>query len=256
MSIIDIESLFTTLSKEFEELKNKIEEINRKYDKLENIIKKQSKFQCYVCKRKFEKMNDLKNHKENEDCGKEEYQCDDCEKSYKTNDKLEMHKKVHQRFECEECDNQYKFERNLMKHMEAVHGNRTLYCHFYNNDKDCPYDDECVFAHEDSPKCKFGKGCERILCMFQHEEENEDEDSDDDEMESENSDDEKVNDDFIDIDYVMKKVEESMNKVGDLIEKHTAALKCDSCEFIARNSNGLTMHKKAKHTNSDNQNDN
>ena len=33
-----------------------------------------------------------------------------------------------------------------------------------------------------------------------------------------------------------------------LLQKQTSALKSDSCEFKARNSNGLVMHKKAKHT--------
>ena len=56
-----------------------------------------------------------------------------------------------------------------------------MFCHYYNNDKECPYDDQCIFAHEESPDCKFGKGCERIKCMFQHEESDESEDEDENE---------------------------------------------------------------------------
>ena len=63
-----------------------------------------------------------------------------------------------------------------------------IFCHYYNNDKECPYDDQYIYAYEESPDCKFGKGCERIECMFQHEES--DESEDEDENESEDEDDE------------------------------------------------------------------
>ena len=43
------------------------------------------------------------------------------------------------------------------------------------------------------------------------------------------------------------KVEESMSRVTKLLEN--ARLKCEFCEFIAKNANGLNMHKKSKHTN-------
>ena len=50
-----------------------------------------------------------------------------------------------------------------------------------------------------------------------------------------------------DIEPCLKKVEYAMKKVRMAIEKQ--GLKCDQCEFEARNANGLNMHKKAKHTN-------
>ena len=178
MSVLDIEPIFIQLTKEFEELKEKIDNINKKYEYLENIIQKQKTFQfkCALCKKKFGNINNLKDHKKNEACGKKSFECGECDKSYNTTDQLETHKKIHVKFGCEECDCEFKFERNLLKHMEAVHGNRILYCHFYNNDKDCPFDDECVFAHQDSPDCKYGAGCERVMCMFSHEDKEDDDD--------------------------------------------------------------------------------
>ena len=44
-----------------------------------------------------------------------------------------------------------------------------LYCHYFNNKKTCPYEEECVFLHEDAKNCKYGMECERLLCMFKHE---------------------------------------------------------------------------------------
>ena len=132
-----------------------------------------------------------------------------------------------------------------------------IFCHFWNNDKECPYDDQCIFAHEDSPECKFGNGCERIMCMFQHEEnddgdedknyESSDEDDEEDNADDENGVNKLVN--VTDLEPSLKKVEEAMEKVNNLLQKQLSVLKCDLCEFEARNTNGLTMHKKAKHTN-------
>ena len=36
------------------------------------------------------------------------------------------------------------------------------------NDKDCPIDNECIYAHKESENCKFAKNCERKLCKFKH----------------------------------------------------------------------------------------
>ena len=54
--------------------------------------------------------------------------------------------------------------------MRIAHENLKLFCHFFNNNKTCPYSKECIFLHQDSPICKYGKKCERMLCMFKHEE--------------------------------------------------------------------------------------
>ena len=39
-----------------------------------------------------------------------------------------------------------------------------------------------------------------------------------------------------------------MYKLNDLRRKQALGLKYDQCDFETRNSNGLTMHMKAKHT--------
>ena len=43
------------------------------------------------------------------------------------------------------------------------------YCHYYNNQKTCPFELlRCKFKHEESPLCKF-KNCFNPLCQFKHE---------------------------------------------------------------------------------------
>ena len=143
------------------------------------------------------------------------------------------------------------------KHIEAVHGRMKIFCYYFNNDYDCPYDDQCIFAHDASPVCKFGRECERIMCMFKHDgrdvsdDENEDDEESEDESDEENKDEKRSGKDLIKITELepsLKKVEEAMDKVNVLLQKTTSPLKCDLCEFEARNANGLTMHKKSKHT--------
>ena len=49
-----------------------------------------------------------------------------------------------------------------------------------------------------------------------------------------------------DLEPCLVKVEEAMKKVQVLLLP-TSQLKCNICEFEAKNINGLKMHKKAKH---------
>ena len=56
----------------------------------------------------------------------------------------------------------------MSKHQQIAHENVKLYCHFFNNLKNCPFKEECVFLHEVSKQCKFSIECERQMCMFRH----------------------------------------------------------------------------------------
>ena len=49
----------------------------------------------------------------------------------------------------------------------------------------------------------------------------------------------------LEIEPALTKIELAMEKVNNLI--NSKRLKCDSCDFKAKNQNGLNMHKKAKH---------
>ena len=257
MSSKDIENLLLNLNAEFGDLKSKTNSLIKKYEVLEKQLKKQKKssFKCSKCDKKFEKVKELQTHKkEGSEC-QANFKCDECDKMFKTEKQLSVHLKKHEKFACEECDSEYNYEGLLEKHVDAVHGSMKIFCHFWNNDKECPYDDQCIFAHEDSPECKFGNGCERIMCMFQHEENNDgdadknDESSDEDDDESDNDDENGVKHlvNVTDLEPSLKKVEEAMEKVNNLLQKQVSALKCNLCEFEAKNTNGLTMHKKARH---------
>ena len=52
-----------------------------------------------------------------------------------------------------------------------------------------------------------------------------------------------------DIEPSLEKVQKSIEKVSALLEQVCPKLKCQQCEFEAKNQNGLNMHVKSKHTN-------
>ena len=79
------------------------------------------------------------------------FKCDECEKSFKDEKKLRDHtEKMHVKYECDDCDKVFKYEAVFEKHKEAAHEDIELFCHYFNNDKDCPFDDECIYIHEES----------------------------------------------------------------------------------------------------------
>ena len=88
--------------------------------------------------------------------------------------------------------------------------------------------------------------------MFSHDERDVSDSEDEDDSDDENGKDEVIKDDNLfkveDLEPSLRKVEEAMNKVQQLLMPETTSkLKCDKCDFEAKNKNGLNMHKKAKH---------
>ena len=43
------------------------------------------------------------------------------------------------------------------------------YCHYFNNFKECPYEEfGCKIKHEESQDCRFQRSCRNTLCQFRH----------------------------------------------------------------------------------------
>ena len=98
-------------------------------------------FRCRNFGDKFEALKKLQDHKK-EGCSSNRLKCDECEKYFKDEKKLQNHiDKIHIKFDCDECDKVFKYEAALEKHREAAHEDVELFCHYFNNDKDCPFGD-------------------------------------------------------------------------------------------------------------------
>ena len=123
-----------------------------------------------------------------------------------------------------------------------------IYCHYFNNDKECPFKNECIFAHLTTKDCMFGNECERMYCMFMHDTHFQDNEDESEDKNDESDCHETLDDDTVkmsEIEPIIAKVEQAMEKVNKLLQ--STKLKCDSCDFVAKTQNGLSKHKKAKH---------
>jgi hypothetical protein len=89
------------------------------------------------------------------------------------NRELEVHiKSKHKEKECHECDDCGKvfvLKWRLKKHMSLHLSVDVQPCHYFTNNKTCPFEDlGCMFAHKVSGFCKFREHCKNELCSFQH----------------------------------------------------------------------------------------
>ena len=148
-------------------LTNKYEALELKLK--ESMSKTNSKFKCNVCDEEFNIKKDMTNHVRSQHSSCDgSYQCEVCAKQFKEEWKFSAHVRNHKKYSCDHCEKSFPYENIKVKHTEAVHGNLKIYCHFYNNQKECPFEEQCIFLHEQSEECKFGASCERINCMYQH----------------------------------------------------------------------------------------
>ena len=144
-TVKDLDSEFTQFRVDFTNLQVKFNELSKKHEALEK--------------------------KYSEVIFKENFQCKNCDATFRTMTDLRKHRKVHKtdRYSCENCDKTFVNEDTMEMHNTITHKNVRFYCHYFNNGKQCPFKTECVFLHEVSKVCKDGKKCERDMCMFRHE---------------------------------------------------------------------------------------
>ena len=56
-----------------------------------------------------------------------------------------------------------------MKRNEESHGKIGKFCHFFNNGKNCPFEEiGCKFQHTSANRCRYDRKCTIKLCQFQH----------------------------------------------------------------------------------------
>ena len=62
--------------------------------------------------------------------------------------KMKAHLKIdHRKHECQQCSKSFKFVDMMFKHVKITHDKAKMYCHYFNNQKVCPYENDCVFLH-------------------------------------------------------------------------------------------------------------
>ena len=137
-TVKDLDSEFTKLRIDFSKLQANFDGLSKKHEALEKRY--------------------------SEVISKEIFKCKNCDANFRTLAELRKHRKVHKtntRYSCENCDNTFVNEDTKEMHNSISHKNVRFYCHYFNNGKNCPFKSECVFLHEVSKLCKFGKKCEK-----------------------------------------------------------------------------------------------
>ena len=172
----EVEKLKEQLNKDVTELKQKVndlETILETYiiDKGKKEILSLNEFDCKKCDKSFDSAKNLKMHISN--IHPSTIECKSCGKKFAKSSDFEMHMiSQHQetkKYKCEQCEKSFILEWRLKKHT-IIHSTQNIkYCHFFNNEEICLYDEiGCMYKHEVSPKCFFQDKCRRKLCQYKH----------------------------------------------------------------------------------------
>ena len=112
------------------------------------------------------------------EAGNESINCKECDAKFSKNCDFEKHMvNEHQQekeFTCDDCGKRFYLSWRLKKHVE-MHKKESKACHYFNNNKVCPYNEiGCMFEHKKLGLCGR-KTCTRNLCPFQHSDTSEEE---------------------------------------------------------------------------------
>ena len=131
--------------------------------------------------------------------------------------------------ECDKCCKTFVLKWRLKKHMSIHDLTEIKGCHYFNNNKKCPYESlGCMFSHQFSGLCKYEKLCKNELCSFQHEIESDDKFCC-----------QECEDKFPNEETLTKHVE---NKHGDEKYDEDEFHPCDTCELVFNDIEDLIEH--------------
>ena len=247
----DLDEEIVELSNIMNEVKQKLDEVYKKYDDLEaKVINAVKDDDVQGCQKKYKKRP-----RENKDKGGP-FKCEICEREFNEEWKLGAHVKTHSNVKCDMCEESFKYKDLMGKHVKIVHENVKWFCHFYNNNKECPQGVKCIFLHQDSEYCRYKNLCERTYCMFKHETSKcEPQDSDATKETAQGI--WEMNDD--EVLEVIECVDTSRNmeqtfcnpnqsEKSDLsVETEEKSFKCTPCEYEAMTKHDLKNHEDDKH---------
>ena len=219
---------------------SKIINIEKKINQLEDLMSKKQEnsdmnvinhkeYSCKNCDYKVQDKSELKQHIKTKH--PKEIKCKVCDETFDKTYKLELHLKNHEVecFKCKVCDKSFHLKWRLEKHESAHNLLNVKFCHYFNNGKQCPYEEVgCMFKHEHAERCRYNYSCKNKLCQFQHsnqETEKDDNDTSNTSKVDNNIDQESINGSNFDSDSEMEDFE------------------CDVCGTTFKDENELTEHQ-------------
>ena len=98
--------------------------------------------------------------------------CDVCSETFQESWQFEVHLESHEQTKdnkCDTCGKTFFLEWRLKQHMNVHTNPRIRNCHYFNNNKACPFNTiGCKFKHSDSELCSSTKSCKTKLCPKKH----------------------------------------------------------------------------------------
>ena len=258
LEISQLKEDHTNLKTKFDTLAKKYENLEKKYEDCLNI-KKISSFKCDKCGEEFETLWNLNSHKKNHAPSNDMLRCDVCERLFNEEWKLSAHIKTHEKYACNQCEKTFKNLDVKGKHVKISHEDVKIFCHFFNNNLECPYNEECIFIHKDSEMCRYGATCERKKCMYKH---GDNDDDENDEVETdgeENDDDDQADKTFVnpfrsnsreslhDNDESENPKNEELKNIN-VQDSGEELFKCELCIFETKDSKRFKRHKFENHS--------
>ena len=161
------------VKEELNHVKKEVTKLNANYFVQNNEQKKsyETNEKCKMCDKSFSSRKNLKIHyNENH---RQQIKCKFCDETFEKNCNLEEHiRKNHSSaecFKCKECDKDFVLKWRLKKHQETHKNKSVKKCHYFNNNKQCPFENiGCMFAHSMADTCRYDTNCTNKLCSFQH----------------------------------------------------------------------------------------
>ena len=171
------------------ELTDKIDELTAKFDYFKSSFET-NESKCKNCPCQSGKDNavnvDDGEHPEKPNHVTPNFMCDRCSYVAFHNRDLNRHKHVMHKipFNCFRCGSEFDDKSSLLLHIKTNHRpskyfyptnpekkevtQTPIFCHFFNNDKECHYKEKCKFLHKTSPQCRRKNMCNRKNCMYRH----------------------------------------------------------------------------------------
>ena len=183
MTMKSLQLELNVLREELKINRKELDDVKEELKNVKDVMKKETgtsedptgnsenEFTCKTCGQSFISQKTLKKHHQSKHTPR--IKCKSCDKTFAKTCDLELHINENhdlvEHLECDHCGKTFVLKWRLTKHLE-IHTNKTIRkCHYFNNQKCCPYEViGCMFEHRISGKCKYGEKCNKTLCSFQH----------------------------------------------------------------------------------------
>ena len=146
---------------------------------------------------------------------------------------------IEKQFKCNVCNKTFHMKWRYKKHLQQHESNHSKYCHFFNNDKFCQFEEiGCMYKHEVAPICKTQSQCKVKFCQYKHR------------YVCDRCD--FTTESYLDFEYHQSKAHAILENTAS---EKPDIFKCNECEFVSKSMVGVKIHASSKHKNNGNKNE-